>query len=99
MKIGHTLELEKDNVPKNKTLGVMWEAKRDVSSFQVQKPLVGKKPLIKRNVLSAIASLFDSLQFLTPFTVRAKVLIQEIWMAGVDWGNELPENLKAKCEE
>ena len=26
----HTLELDKDNVPNTKTLGVMWEGKRDV---------------------------------------------------------------------
>ena len=54
----------------------MWEAKRDVFTFQVQQPLAN------RNVLSSIASLFDPLQFLAPFTVRAKVLTQEIWMAG-----------------
>lgn len=88
-----TLELDKDNVPKTKTLGVMWEAKRDVFTFQVQQPLT------KRNVLSAIASLFDPLQFLAPFTVRAKILMQEIWMAGVDWDDKLPENLKAKWKK
>ena len=71
----HTWELNKDNVPKTKTLGVMWEAKRDVFTFQVQQPLVDNKPLI----LSAIASLFDPLQFLAPFTVRANVLTQEMW--------------------
>lgn len=68
-------------------------------TFQVQQPLVDNKPLTKRNVLSAIASLFDPLQFLAPFTVRAKVLMQETWMAGVDWDDELPENLKAKWEK
>jgi len=56
-----TLELDKDNVPKIKTLGVMWEAKRDVFTFQVLQPLVDKKQPTKRNVLSAIASLFDPL--------------------------------------
>ncbi|XP_067017856.1 uncharacterized protein [Acropora muricata] len=93
------LELDKEDVPKTKTLGVMWEAKRDVFTFQVQQPLVHNKPLTKRNILSAIASLFDPLQFLAPFTVRAKVLMQEIWMAGVDWDDDLPENVKAKWEK
>ena len=94
-----TLELGKDSVTKTKTLGVMWEAERDVFTLQVQQPLVDNKPPTKRNVLSAIASLFDPLQFLAPFTVRAKILMQEIWMAGVDWDEELPENLKAKWEK
>ena len=77
----------------------MWEAERDVFTFQVHQPLIDNKAPTKRNVLSAIASLFDPLQFLAPFTVRAKVLMQEIWMAGVDWDDELPENLKAKWEK
>ena len=94
-----TLELDKDILPKTKTLGVMWEAERDVFTFQVQQPLVDNKAPTKRNVLSAIASLFDPLQFLAPFTVRAKVLMQEIWMAGVDWDDKLPENLKDKWEK
>ena len=94
-----TIDLDKDILPKTKTLGVMWEAERDVFTFQVQQPLINNKAQTKRNVLSAIASLFDPLQFLTPFTVRAKVLMQEIWMAGVDWDDELPENLKIKWEK
>ena len=94
-----TLELDKDILPKSKTFGVMWEAERDVFTFQVQQPLINNKAPTKRNVLSAIASLFDPLQFLALFTVRAKVLMQEIWMAGVDWDEELPENLKVKWEK
>ena len=94
-----TLELDKDILPKTTTLGVMWEAERDFFTFQVQQPLINNKAPTKRNVLSAISSLFDPLQFLAPFTVRAKVLMQEIWMAGVDWDEELPENLKVKWEK
>ena len=93
-----TLVLDKDNLPKTKTLGVMWEAERDVFTFQVQQPLVDNKPPTKRNILRAIASLFDPLQFLAPFTVDAKVLIQEVWMAGIDWDDEFPKDLKVKWE-
>lgn len=55
----------------------MWEANKDVFTFQVEPPNVNKVPT-KRNVLSAIAGLFDALQFLAPFTVRAKILMQEV---------------------
>ena len=43
-----------------------------------------------------IASLYDPLQFLAPFAVRAKILMQEIWTAGLDWDDALPCHLKAK---
>ena len=58
-----TLELNKDILSKTKTLWVMWEAERDVFTFQVRQPLVNNKAHTKQNVLSAIASLFDPLQF------------------------------------
>ena len=93
------LAINKDDLPKTKTLGVMWEAQRDVFTFKVEQPLLNRKTPTKRNVLSAIASLFDPLQFLAPFTVRAKILMQEIWMPGIDWDDVLPEKLKSKWEK
>ena len=93
-----TLVINKDELPKTKTktLGVVWEVQRDVFTFRVEQQLLDSKKPPKRNVLSAIASLFDPLQFLAPFTVRAKILMQDIWMAGIDWDDVLPENVKAK---
>ena len=48
----------------------------------------------KRNVLSA--SLYDPLQFLAQFAIRAKILMQEIWTAGLEWDGAFPFPLKAK---
>lgn len=76
----------------------MWEANKDVFTFQVEPPNVNKVHT-KRNVLSAIASLFDMLQFLASSTVRAKILMQEVWMAGVDWDDLSPDDLNAKWEK
>ena len=64
--------------------------------FQVKLPTTSSPT--KRNVLSCIASLFDPLQFLSPFTVRARLLMQEIWAAGVDWHDVLPAKLEAKWD-
>ena len=47
----------------------------------------------KRNFLKKIATLFDPIRFLAPFTIRAKILIQEMWTAGFDWNEELTESL------
>ena len=90
--------MSKDELPKTKTFGVMWEANKDVCTFQVEPPNVNKVHT-KQNVLSAIASPFDVLQFLAPLTVRAKILMQEVWMAGVDWDDLLLEDLNAKWEK
>ena len=93
-----TLEISKDELPKTTTLGIIWEARKDVFTFQVEPPDVNKAPT-KRNVLSAIGSLFDPLQSLEPLTVRAKIIMQEVWMANVGWDELLPDDLNAKWEK
>ena len=59
-----------ENLPTQKTLGVTWNAETDTFTFQVKLPTTSSPT--KRNVLSCIASLFDPLQFLSPFTVQAR---------------------------
>ncbi|CAB3978875.1 Hypothetical predicted protein [Paramuricea clavata] len=61
-------------------------------------PSEWNKTPTKRNVLSAIAAVYDPLQFLSPFLVRAKILMQETWRAGLDWDDDLPSDLATKGE-
>lgn len=77
---------------KVKTLGVTWKSDKDVFTFNEELPEI-KESNTKREVLSAISTLFDPLQFLSPFTVRAKILMQNIWVAGIDWDDPLPATL------
>ena len=48
----------------------------------------------KRMFLKGIATLFDPLGFLSPFVIRAKILMQEAWI--VDWDDPLPEDLVSR---
>ena len=52
----------------------------------------------KRTFLKKIATLFDSIGFLAPFTIRAKILMQEMLTSGLDWDENLTEPLtKSAC--
>ncbi|GBM73084.1 hypothetical protein AVEN_17668-1 [Araneus ventricosus] len=53
----------------------------------------------KRSVLSTVARVFDPLGFISPFVVRVKKLVQEIWERGVDWDSKLPDDLRIKWEK
>ena len=88
------MEITDKSLPTLKTLGLLWKSQEDAFTFKVKQPK--EEDPTKRNVLSAIATLFDPLQLLAPFTLRAKVLMQEIWTAGLDWDDTLPDNLKTK---
>ena len=92
------LEIQNSNLPTVKTLGVSWQANRDVFTFQVTPPPLSELST-KRNVLSSIAKLFDPMQILSPFTIRAKILLQKIWATGIEWDEQLPAKLNDEWKE
>ena len=88
------INLEEENLPSVRTLGVMWIATEDVFTFGSQ--VNEEFELTKHNFLKKVATLFDPLGFLSPFIVRAKVLMQELWIYGLDWDEKLPTELSTK---
>ena len=64
-----------------KVLGLHWCAHSDCFSFQVR-PL--DRGCSKRIILSELARIFDPLGFLAPLTFAAKLLIQQLWVLGLD---------------
>jgi hypothetical protein len=85
------VKVEDSELPCVKTLGVEWNSAKDVFQFTINSTVCGV--LTKRGLLSRIATLFDPLQFLAPFTIRAKMALQEAWLQGLDWDERLPEDL------
>lgn len=77
-----------------KTLGIAWQSEFDSFTFK-SVPINETKIWTKRKVLSAISKLFDPLGWLSPYIIRAKILMQNIWRdpIGIDWDLPLPEHL------
>ena len=50
----------------------------------------------KRVILSFIARLFDPLGLLTPYIMTVKRLFQETWRLGLDWDDDVPENVRVR---
>ena len=82
------LDLDLDQLPLERALGVYWDAQTDTFKF---KALQAYNPSTKRGVLSVVSSLFDPLGFLSPFVFTAKILLQELWRQKLSWDQEIPE--------
>jgi hypothetical protein len=83
-----TLDLDLDQLPINRTLGLSWDAQTDEFYFS---SIRTDKPATKRGILSVISSLFDPLGFLGPFILPVKILLQELWRQGIGWDEEISE--------
>lgn len=64
-----------------------WNVQDDVFCFQTK--IKGSEPT-RRNILSIVASMFDPLGFLSPFTLKEKHILQEMCQNGAGWDDLLP---------
>ncbi|XP_070144617.1 uncharacterized protein [Drosophila kikkawai] len=90
--------LELEDASTAKTLGIRWQATSD-SFFFVPMVIPLQTAYTKREVLSQIAKLFDPAGWLSPFVIRAKIFMQEIWLRELGWDQPLPTDLVTKWQE
>ncbi|XP_037902479.1 uncharacterized protein LOC119646169 [Hermetia illucens] len=72
------------------TLGIQWYPADDILKFKPLKFSESEK-ITKKQLLSNIASIYDPSQWLAPFTIRAKILMQRVWQTGIGW-DEVPSD-------
>ncbi|XP_058814677.1 uncharacterized protein LOC131678501 [Topomyia yanbarensis] len=80
-----------------KALGISWEPETDFLRFDSQIRHSDEHPT-KRTILSDIARLVDPLGLIAPVVVRAKILMQELWLLSCGWDDPVPEPIKSKWE-
>jgi hypothetical protein len=85
-------------VKQSKVLGLPWDVENDSLGYEVselERLAVELKPT-KRTVLRISSRLFDPLGLLSPYTIRAKAMLQHTWIEGLEWDAELPEELASE---
>lgn len=74
-----------------KTLGVSWNPFLDIFRFSVN--LNSEQAITKRSILSTVAKIFDPLGLISPVAVKAKLIIQKLWQARLEWDDAVPEDI------
>ena len=92
------VDLNKCIFPVTKTLGVLWTAKEDLFFFQCSAPPENFE-YTKRSVLRKTAMIYDPLGLISPYIIRAKMLIQQAWLEAIEWDDPLPRQLELQWKQ
>ena len=84
-------------------LGISWNRKADTLSFKIESQVMNQLDenehflelkMTKRKLLSEVARIYDPVGFAEAFIIRLKIGLQELWQIGIDWNDEIPEELQ-----
>ena len=95
----HTAEDKFENQTPSHVLGLRWQPLKDVLSVSrgVDTP---RKKSTQREILSAVSAVFDPLGFISPFTIRSRFLLKDIWrLVGQSWDCQVPSDIENTFKE
>ncbi len=78
-----------------RALGVYWDVQNDNFTFKIS---LSDKPPTKRGILSTLSSIFDPLGIVSPFILKARKLVQELFRIKIPWDDKIPPALEAEWE-
>ena len=82
-------------------LGLKWEYKHD--TLKVRRGISSRdwtKPITQRIVLSVVSAVFDPIGLIIPYTIKARLLLKEIWRLNCQrWDDLLPEDISHRFLE
>ena len=84
------LDLDRDDPPLERALGIQWNIQTDTFTFKVASK---NRVLTRRAILSVVSSIYDPLGFLAPFILKAKQILQKLCLEKCGWDDPIPEVL------
>lgn len=80
-----------NTTPEGCILGIWWSVANDTFGFNIS---AKEHPPTRRGLLSVVASLYDPLGFVVPFTLSGKCILQEMYCRSTGWDDPVPKRLK-----
>ncbi|XP_034151514.1 uncharacterized protein LOC117595338 [Esox lucius] len=84
------LDLDRDNLPMERALGLHWCVETDVFMFRIT---AQPRAYTRRGILSVVGSVYDPLGFLAPFILPAKLIMQELCRKNLGWDENIPQTI------
>jgi len=85
----------------NKVLGMIWDANTDMFNFVAkfksvdqffEKLKMSKNPeWTKRLILRLSATVYDPLGLIAPYTIRSRIIMQNLWVQKLDWDDTIAQ--------
>ena len=87
-----TFNLNLEELPPERALGMLWNVNTDCLGFDVQ--IEQKKDSTRRVVLSTLSAVYDPLGYISPFILQARRIFQQLCRLLKGWDEPLPEDLE-----
>ena len=89
------LDLTRDPLPIEQTLGIMWCAETDSLQFHI---VIHDRPLTRRGILSTVSSVYNPLGLVAPLILTGKQILQDLCRENADWDDPISDQLRSRWE-
>ncbi|XP_073823116.1 uncharacterized protein [Musca autumnalis] len=83
-------DLNLDDSSITNALGISWDQQKDEFLFSFSSKFKIGNIVSKRSILSLSSSLFDPLGLVAPLMIKAKIILQELWILKIGWDESVP---------
>ena len=77
-------------LPQDRALRICWDTERDTFKFQID---LKEKPMTRREMLSIVSSIYDPLEFVAPFILKGKRLLQLLCHNEIGWDERVDDSI------
>ncbi|XP_038061252.1 uncharacterized protein LOC119731982 [Patiria miniata] len=85
-----SMDLDKELLPSERALGVLWKIETDTFGFDTN---LKEKPDTRRGLLSVTSSIYDPLGFVSPIVLKAKMIFQTLCRLKIGWDEPIPSTI------
>ncbi|XP_073827227.1 uncharacterized protein [Musca autumnalis] len=86
-------DLNLDDSSITNALGISWDQQKDEFLFSFSSKFKIGNIVSKRSILSLSSSLFDPLGLVAPLMIKAKIILQELWILKIGWDESVPQDV------